>query len=1025
MMMNDDYISGIVTQFLLNTCRILQPSEYHVQAAELCGEHTQRSTDDAVVEIPLTAGSVAEFYIQPMLPHIGDIDIMYHRNDELAIPEGHRPPSQLPAEFHSRVKVYEITDSEFPAYVYLRLICLLIENDHTGNYDAVPYTRLEITSYATDIRDMDDRVIFHGPAQTVINFDTHNLNYDIVRCLPCLRWPTQAVYWPARLRYNGWPDSATVDRVVSNGCDVVCVAHRQCRQHEWMSNHQYRLSFSRAEIILINSWMPVQQIVYHMLRVFVKTELQWFDNSEAMPLSNYHIKTLMMWACEMKPRCWWVEELNVVRICVELLHILSDWLTYARCPHYFVNNCNLFHYTVNFESQMISSITVPVLVKWFINNYIDRCAHYCPVSISQLLDDLSTNMKLQNAVSAIVDWRLNSALQDVWRIHVVAESSVLTSFFSVTLTTGSRNYSNNYFSEVGSHIHNVLDDDMRISKIVTKFLVDTCVVHEKHVPLFCNWSTAHLTEDKVVFVPLKTGSAIEFYIQPMLSCVSDIDIMSQVITHLAIPDGYPPNSQLPVEFRSHVEAYEIINDKYPGYVKLRLSYLLTKNTHNNNYDIVQYVGRQYLSHNIYSTNKLIGIPERGYYDSPYFETDIVICIRCLYWPTQAAVWPRRYRNYDWPGPATVQRVIDNGCHVVNKVHPLCRQDEWKKNHQWRLSFSIAEIVLTNSWITVQQIAYHALRVLVKTEQWIPITDCTGSKILSNYQIKTFMLWSCELNPRSWWLGDFDIVKVCVKLLHTFSDWLSHANCPHYFVNNSNLFDHRITTHDVQVFQNKLMSLTENELSQWFLNKYIRRCARFCPDSVSRLFDDISTKTKLQNAVSAIVSWRQNSADKDTCTLCNSAIFNISAQLNPLTVQTYDCAMKEYENIDSCLCVYFTAVACLHAAVRTARNDLSDELADVLVAIVGKYISKRRYSNQHRSIILLRQATLLMKGVKNTLNTNVQTIEIELSKTYLHRALRCKDSDSDSIYCLANVYLAVLYYTTGRYQTAIDHCTLNE
>ena len=51
------------------------------------------------------------------------------------------------------------------------------------------------------------------------------------------------------------------------------------------------------------------------------------------------------------------------------------------------------------------------------------------------------------------------------------------------------------------------------------------------------------------------------------------------------------------------------------------------------------------------------------------------------------------------------------------------------------------------------------------------------------------------------------------------------------------------------------------------------------------------------------------------------------------------------------------------------------------------------------------------------------IEIELSKAYLYRALRCEDSDSDCIYCLANVYLAVLYYTTRQYQTAIDHCTL--
>jgi len=65
----------------------------------------------------------------------------------------------------------------------------------------------------------------------------------------------------------------------------------------------------------------------------------------------------------------------------------------------------------------------------------------------------------------------------------------------------------------------------------------------------------------------------------------------------------------------------------------------------------------------------------------------------------------------------------------------------------------------------------------------------------------------------------------------------------------------------------------------------------------------------------------------------------------------------------------------------------------------------------------------MKVVANNSRSTVQLIEIELSKAYLYRALRCKDSDSDSIYCLANVYLAVLYYVTGQYQTAIDHCKL--
>ena len=38
-------------------------------------------------------------------------------------------------------------------------------------------------------------------------------------------------------------------------------------------------------------------------------------------------------------------------------------------------------------------------------------------------------------------------------------------------------------------------------------------------------------------------------------------------------------------------------------------------------------------------------------------------------------------------------------------------------------------------------------------------------------------------------------------------------------------------------------------------------------------------------------------------------------------------------------------------------------------------------------------------------------------------MKRKDSDSDSIYCLANVYLAVLYYTSEKYQKAIDHCTV--
>ena len=93
--------------------------------------------------------------------------------------------------------------------------------------------------------------------------------------------------------------------------------------------------------------MPVQQIVYHMLRKFVKTErlTDSANNDSATMLSNYHIKTLM--ACELKPGSWWTDGLYVVRICVKMLHILVVWPNDACCANYFITTCNLLGYWDN------------------------------------------------------------------------------------------------------------------------------------------------------------------------------------------------------------------------------------------------------------------------------------------------------------------------------------------------------------------------------------------------------------------------------------------------------------------------------------------------------------------------------------------------------------------------------------------------------------------------------------------------------------------------------------------------------
>jgi len=99
--------------------------------------------------------------------------------------------------------------------------------------------------------------------------------------------------------------------------------------------------------------------------------------------------------------------------------------------------------------------------------------------------------------------------------------------------------------------------------------------------------------------------------------------------------------------------------------------------------------------------------------------------------------------------------------------------------------------------------------------------------------------------------------------------------------------------------------------------------------------------------------------------------------------------------------------------------------DVLAVLVGQSVGPRRYSCRRSSELLLSKAASFMKAVDDRpkSRSTVDLISIELSKAYLYRALSREDSDSGSIYCLANAYLAVLYYTAGQYETAIDHCTL--
>jgi len=184
-MADERVVSDIVTKFLLNTCR-LNPrlTKHGVQAALQCAElATKHPPDDAEADlIPLRTGSAAEFYIEPMLPLVGDVDVMFHFSTWLAIPRGHPPPTQLPDEFSNYVKVCEIVDSHLPGYVYLESRYLLTKCSDDDNYN---YFETKQGLYAANSTEDIDRRYIHGPALLTDLSHMSLLSIDAVLCTQC------------------------------------------------------------------------------------------------------------------------------------------------------------------------------------------------------------------------------------------------------------------------------------------------------------------------------------------------------------------------------------------------------------------------------------------------------------------------------------------------------------------------------------------------------------------------------------------------------------------------------------------------------------------------------------------------------------------------------------------------------------------------------------------------------------------------------------------------------------------------
>jgi len=183
-----------------------------------------------------------------------------------------------------------------------------------------------------------------------------------------------------------------------------------------------------------------------------------------------------------------------------------------------------------------------------------------------------------------------------------------------------------------------------------------------------------------------------------------------------------------------------------------------------------------------------------------------------------------------------------------------------------------------------------------------------------------MLWAYELKPRIWWTDDFSLVRICVELLHDLAVWLTEARCPHYFITIGNLVD---SSFKLEMIRNRMISISKSWLSSWFLNNYIRKCSQLCPHNISQLFDDVSTTMKLQNAVLAIVDWRQNTTQRDIVKVLHYVTYYIIVLVSKqsLTPHSVPCWYTVLQRIGRISHDYFVSIRLLFFILLTEHQEL--------------------------------------------------------------------------------------------------------
>ena len=158
-----------------------------------------------------------------------------------------------------------------------------------------------------------------------------------------------------------------------------------------------------------------------------------------------------------------------------------------------------------------------------------------------------------------------------------------------------------------------------------------------------------------------------------------------------------------------------------------------------------------------------------------FYFDHVPCFHLKFWPKLALEWSQRQLRY-WPSSEIVEKITSEGCHIVPK------SPGGENNNEWRISFSFAELTLSNTLSPFQRKCY-----LVGKSIYYVVMKRIDPDIFSSYFIKTVMFKLLERQPSSYW-ENTSLIEVVQDLFKDLSACFKRKVLTSFFIEEMNLLD---------------------------------------------------------------------------------------------------------------------------------------------------------------------------------------------------------------------------------------------